>query len=47
MNGVDHLADVRQLERLDARSQGEDLIVEDGGYRNAVDVVLLTWEPVR
>jgi hypothetical protein len=29
MNGVDHLADVGQLKSLDARIQGQNLVVDD------------------
>jgi hypothetical protein len=39
MNGVDHLADIGQLERLDPRIQRENLIVDDRSDANVIDVV--------
>src|SRR5215213_555871 len=39
MNGIDHLADVRQLESLDPGVERENLIVEDRVDANAIDVV--------
>jgi len=39
VDGVDDLPDVRLLERLDARVQREDLIVDDRGDPDLVDVV--------
>src|SRR4051794_39321483 len=39
MNGVDHLADVAELQCLDVGIEGEHLIIDDRADANVIDVV--------
>jgi hypothetical protein len=39
MNSVDHLANVGKLQSLDARVERQDLVVNNRGNANVIDVV--------